>query len=77
MILLAIKSDDWSIWLSSAEGAEYGGDGLIREESVEAEAQGEGTAAAGKARERGQPEEEVEEEEGSSVEQTPSEPEVQ
>ncbi|XP_017556140.1 cGMP-inhibited 3',5'-cyclic phosphodiesterase B [Pygocentrus nattereri] len=57
----------------SAEGPEYGGDGLIREESVEAEAQGEGTAAAGKAIERGQPEEEVEEEERSSVEQTPSE----
>ncbi|KAI4884372.1 hypothetical protein NFI96_012415 [Prochilodus magdalenae] len=59
----------------SAEGAEYGGDGLIREESLEAEAQGEGTGTAGKARERGPPEEEVEEEESSSVEQTPSEPE--
>ncbi|KAL7854854.1 hypothetical protein SRHO_G00170440 [Serrasalmus rhombeus] len=57
----------------SAEGPEYGGDGLIREESMEAEAQGEGTAAPGKAIERGQPEVEVEEEERSSVEQTPSE----
>ncbi|XP_072517339.1 cGMP-inhibited 3',5'-cyclic phosphodiesterase 3B [Salminus brasiliensis] len=60
----------------SAEGTEYGGDSLIREESMEAEAQGEGTAAAGKARERGQSEEDKEEEgESLNVEQTPSDPE--
>ncbi|KAG9267172.1 cGMP-inhibited 3',5'-cyclic phosphodiesterase B isoform X3 [Astyanax mexicanus] len=60
----------------SAEGGEYGGDSLIREESVEAEAQGESSGAPGKSRERGQPEEDQEEEgESSSVDQTPSNPE--
>lgn len=62
--------------LFSAEGTEYSGDGLIREESGEVEAQGEEAGLTAKAKERVEHEEEEEEERSSSVQETPSHSEV-